>query len=149
MVMPLTPRWPRGRGQRLPPSGHNTTLAMVYPFDHTKLAGYRALVCVRLGRAEQALVAFAQSLQAAQPAPKQRAVIMLDVATAARQEGTATRSTAQIDEAFALAGQALATGQQYGSERVVERSRQFRRAYAGPITSQVREFHRRLQAALS
>src|SRR5215472_10563949 len=121
----------------------------LFPFDHTKLAGYRALVCVRLGRAEQALAAFAQSLAAAQPAPKQRAVIMLEVATAARQESTKAKDTARVDEAFGLAGQALASGQQYGSERVIERSRQFRRAYTGPVTGQVREFDRQLQAILS
>ena len=106
-------------------------------------------MCVRLGRAEQALAAFAQSLTAAQPAPKQRAVIMLEVATAARQEGTTAKDTSRVDEAFGLACQALASGQQYGSERVIERSRQFRRAYTGPVTAQVREFDRQLQATLS
>lgn len=35
--------------------------------------------------------------------PKQRAVIMLEVATAVRQEGAAARDTARIDEAFGLA----------------------------------------------
>ena len=45
--------------------------------------------------------------------------------------------------------EALASGQQYGSERVIERSRQFRRAYTGPVTGQVREFDRQLQAILS
>ncbi len=57
------------------------------------MVGYRALACVRLGRAEQALAAFAQSLSAAQPAPKQRAVLMLDVATAARQQATTAHDT--------------------------------------------------------
>jgi transcriptional regulator with XRE-family HTH domain len=121
----------------------------LFLFDHTKLAGYRALVCVRLGRAEQALAAFAQSLAAAQPAPKQRAVIMLEVATAARQEATMAKDPARVDDAFGLACQALASGQQYGSERVIERSRLFRRAYKGPVTGQVREFDRQLQATLS
>ena len=48
----------------------------MFPFDHAKLAGYRALVAVRLIRPADALAAFAESLSAAQPAPKQRAVIM-------------------------------------------------------------------------
>lgn len=74
---------------------------------------------------------------------------MLEVATAARQEGMATRETARIDEAFALARQALDNGQRYGSQRVIERSRQFRRTYAGPVTGQVREFDRRLSATLA
>ena len=79
---------------------------------------------VRLGRAGQALAAFAQSLSAVQPAPKQRAVIMLEVATAARQDAAISRDTARADEAFGLAAEALAAGQRYGSERVIERSRQ-------------------------
>ncbi len=118
-------------------------------FDHAKLAGYRALACVRLGRPGQALAAFAQSLGAVQPAPKQRAVIMLEVATAARQEATASRDTGRVDEAFGLAVEALAAGQRYGSERVIERSRQFRRAYTGPVTGRVRDFDRQLAALLS
>ena len=79
----------------------------------------------------------------------QRAVIMLEVATAARQEGAAARDTDRIDEAFALASQALASGQRYASERVIERSRQFRRAYSGPVTGQMREFDHQLQATLA
>jgi hypothetical protein len=121
----------------------------IFPFDDAKLAGYQALVCVRLGRAEQAMAAFTQSMGGAQPAPKQRAVVMLEVATAARQQGTVAKDTARIDEAFGLAGEALLMGQRYGSERVVERSRQFRRAYTGPVTSSVRVFDRQLQAMLS
>jgi len=121
----------------------------LFCFDHGKLAGYRALACVRLGRAEKALAAFAQSLSAVRPAPKQRAVIMLEVATAARQEAAASRDTARADEAFGLAAEALAAGQRYGSERVIERSRQFRRAYAGPVTPRVRDFDRRLAALWS
>jgi hypothetical protein len=121
----------------------------LFPFDHAKLAGYRALACVRLGRAEQALAAFARSLSAVQPAPKQRAVIMLEVATAARQQAVTSRDIARLDEAFALAGEALAAGQRYGSERVIERSRQFRRAYTGPVIGRVRDFDRQLAALLS
>jgi transcriptional regulator with XRE-family HTH domain len=121
----------------------------LFPFDHGKLAGYRALACVRLGRAGQALAAFAQSVSAVQPAPKQRAVIMLEVATAARQDAATSRDTARADEAFGLAAEALAAGQRYGSERVIERSRQFRRAYAGPVTARVRDFDRQLAALWS
>jgi hypothetical protein len=75
----------------------------VFPFDHAKLAGYRALVAVRLTRPGDALAAFTESLSAAQPAPKQRAVIMLEVATAARQDGAARRDSDRIDESFRLA----------------------------------------------
>jgi transcriptional regulator with XRE-family HTH domain len=121
----------------------------LFPFDHGKLAGYRALACVRLGRAGQALAAFAQSLNAVQPAPKQHAVIMLEVATAVRQEAATSRDTARADEAFGLAAEALAAGQRYGSERVIERSRQFRQAYSGPVTTRVRDFDRQLAALWS
>jgi len=95
------------------------------------------------------LAAFAESLSAVQPAPKQRAVIMLEVATAARQQATTTRDTARADEAFTLAGEALAAGQRYGSERVIERSRLFRRTYTGPATGRVRDFDRQLAALWS
>ena len=51
-------------------------VAVAVPLPTTPSSlGDRALACVRLGRAEQALAAFAQSLSAAQPAPKQRAVL--------------------------------------------------------------------------
>ena len=120
----------------------------VFPFDQAKLAGYRALVAVRLTRPADALAAFAESLSAAQPAPKQRAVVMLEVATAARQDGTARHDNDRIDEAFRLACEALGVGVTYSSERVVERARRFRREYSGPSTSYVREFDDQLRTAL-
>src|SRR5579875_2252390 len=55
----------------------------VFPFDHAKLAWYRALVAVRLNRPADALAAFTESLSAVHAAPKQRALVMLEVATAA------------------------------------------------------------------
>ncbi len=120
----------------------------VFPFDHAKLAGYRALVAVRLTRPGDALAAFTESLSAAQPAPKQRAVIMLEVATAARQDGTARRDSDRIDEAFRLGCEALGVGVTYSSERIIDRARRFRREYTGPATSYVREFDDQLRAAL-
>lgn len=119
----------------------------VYPFDHVKLAGYRALVSVSLGRAADALAAFAESLPATHPAPKQRAMIMLEVATAARQDGESSRDGYRVDQAFQLAREGLAVGLTYSSERVVERARRFRREYAGPVTSCVREFDDKLRSA--
>src|SRR6266568_211139 len=120
----------------------------LFAFDQAKLAGYRALVNVRLGRPAEALAAFAESLAAVQPVPKQRAVLMLEVATAVSQEGTASKDAARTDEAFHLASEALTVGAQYGSDRVIQRSRRFRRDYVGPITDQVRDFDRRLQATM-
>jgi transcriptional regulator with XRE-family HTH domain len=130
-----------GRGTTAPP------WPWIFPFDQAKLAGYRALVFVRLGRPEDALAAFADSLVAPQPAPKQRAMIMLEVATAAAQEGVREQDTARIDEAFSLAAEALALGERYSSGRVVHRSRMFRRDYAGPSTSSVRAFDQRAYAS--
>jgi hypothetical protein len=121
----------------------------IFPFDHAKLAGYRALVYVRLGRPGDALAAFADSLVAPQLAPKQRAMIMLEVATAACQEGVREKDTARIDEAFGLASEALTLGERYDSGRVLQRSRMFRRDYAGPVTSSVRAFDRRVHATFA
>jgi transcriptional regulator with XRE-family HTH domain len=120
----------------------------VFPFDHGKLAGYHALVAVRLTRPAEALAAFAESLSGAQPAPKQRAVVMLEVATAACQDGMARRDSDRVDEAFRLACEALGVGISYSSERVIERARRFRREYSGQPTSYVREFDDQLRAAL-
>jgi hypothetical protein len=120
----------------------------VFPFDRAKLAGYRALVAVRLTRPADALAAFAESLSAAQPAPKQRSVVMLEVATAACHDGTARRDSGRVDEAYQLACEALGVGITYSSERVIERARRFRRVYPGPATSYVREFDDQLRTAL-
>jgi transcriptional regulator with XRE-family HTH domain len=120
----------------------------VFPFDHAKLAGYRALVAVRLNRPADALAAFTESLSAAQPAPKQRAVAMLEVATAARQEGTSRHDSDRIDAAFRLACEALSVGITYSSERVIERARCFRREYSGPVTSCIREFDDQIRTVL-
>jgi transcriptional regulator with XRE-family HTH domain len=120
----------------------------VFPFDHPKLAGYRALVAVRLTRPADAMAAFAESLSAAQPAPKQRAVVMLEVATAACQDGRARRDSDRVDEAFRLACEALGVGITYASQRVIERARRFRREYSGQATSYVREFDDHLRTAL-
>ncbi|MFD1934289.1 multiprotein-bridging factor 1 family protein [Nonomuraea mangrovi] len=113
----------------------------VFPFDHAKLAGYRALVMVRLDRPEEAVAAFAESLSSAQPAAKQRGVLMTEIATAKALSG-------HHDEAFHLASNALTVGITYGSERVIHRARRFRRTYNGPKTASVRAFDERLQATL-
>jgi antitoxin component HigA of HigAB toxin-antitoxin module len=120
----------------------------VFPFDHAKLAGYRALVAVRLTRPADAMAAFAEYLSAAQPSPKQRAIVMLEVATAARQDGMARRDSDRVDEAFRLAREALGVGVAYSSERVIERARRFRHGYSGQATSYVREFDDQFRTAL-
>ncbi|GAA2456656.1 helix-turn-helix transcriptional regulator [Actinomadura vinacea] len=120
----------------------------VFPFDHAKLAGYRALISVRLNQPSQALAAFAESLKSTQPAPKQRAAVMLEVATAARQGAQREHDAGRVDEAFRLGSEALTIGVSYASERVIQRARKFRRVYQGPITPKVREFDRQLRATL-
>jgi transcriptional regulator with XRE-family HTH domain len=111
----------------------------VFPFDQAKLAGYRALVSVRLGRAREAESAFSESLAGARPAAKQRGVMLTEMAAAKALAG-------QHDEAFHLATNALGVGVSYGSERVIQHARRFRRAYAGPMTATVRTFDERLHA---
>jgi len=74
---------------------------------------------------------------------------MLEVAAAACQEGTAARDTAAVNAAIAMAGEALATGVAYASDRVIDRTWRFRRRYSGPVTSQVREFDEQLRAAVA
>jgi transcriptional regulator with XRE-family HTH domain len=121
----------------------------VFPFDHAKLAWYQALVAVRLSRPADALAAFADSLSAVHAAPKQRAIVMLEVATAAGQDGVARHDSDRVDEAFGLARDALDLGVTYSSARVVERARRFRRENPGPPTASVREFDDKLRAALA
>ncbi|MEV8632158.1 hypothetical protein AB0395_10925 [Streptosporangium sp. NPDC051023] len=114
----------------------------VFPFDHAKLAGYRALVMVRLGRSDEAVAAFAESLSSAQPAVKQRGVLMTEIATAKAMSG-------DHDEAFQLVSDAFTVGTTYGSERIIQRVRRFRRTYDGPMTCSVRDFDERLRLILS
>jgi len=70
---------------------------------------------------------------------------MIEVATAARQDGPARRDSDRIDESFRLACEALAVGVTYSSERIVDRARRFRREYTGPATSYVRDFDDQLR----
>jgi len=113
----------------------------VFPFDYGKLAGYRASVMVRLGRGEDAVTSFTESLASARPSAKQRGVILTEIASARCQAG-------DLDEAFHLAGEALSIGLTYRSERIMHHVRVFRRNYSGPVTAKVREFDDRLRATL-
>mgnify|MGYP002377378164 CR=1 FL=1 len=113
----------------------------VFPFDHGKLAGYRASVMVRLGRVEDAVAAFTESLASVRPSAKQRGVVLTEIAAARCQAG-------EVDEAFGLAEEALSVGLSYGSERIIHHVRVFRRNYSGPVTTAVREFDDKLRATL-
>lgn len=113
----------------------------VFPFDYAKMSGYRALAAVRLRRPDVARTAFAESVTAASSAPKQRAILTLELAEAHTQAG-------DIDEAFRLASTALTTGRRYASERVIQHARRFRRRYTGPHSVHVSEFDSQLRATL-
>lgn len=80
-------------------------------------------------------------LSSVQPAAKQRGALMTEVAAAKAMSG-------EHDEAFHLASNALTVGVTYGSERVIQRARRFRRTYDGPVTAGVRAFDERLRATL-
>ncbi|MFC7327220.1 helix-turn-helix domain-containing protein [Marinactinospora rubrisoli] len=96
----------------------------VFPFDETKLAGYRALVAVRLRRPGDALAAFGEAARVPAGA-KQRAVLLVDLADAHADAG-------DVDEACRLASEALRIGAAFQSDRVISRVRRFRRRYRGP-----------------
>jgi transcriptional regulator with XRE-family HTH domain len=110
----------------------------VFPFDAAKLAAFRAFAAIRLRRPAQAAAAFAHSLTTASPAPKQAAVLSLELAELRRQQG-------EIDEAAVLASQALATGRTHASERVITKARQFRRACAANPASALRGLDHQLR----
>ena len=113
----------------------------VFPFDYAKMAGYRALAAVRLGRPNAARTAFAESVPAASSSPKQRAILMLELADVHLQAG-------DVDEGFRLATTALAAGRAYASERVIQHARRFRRRYSGHPSKHVHDFDGRLRATL-
>ncbi|MFI6576305.1 multiprotein-bridging factor 1 family protein [Nocardiopsis sp. NPDC050513] len=97
----------------------------VFAFDEAKVAGYRALVGVRLRQPRDARAAFDEAFGAASPSVKQSAVLQVELACAHAEAG-------DVDEAFRLAQEALTTGIRFGSERVIGRVRSFRRRYRGP-----------------
>ncbi|HKB30148.1 MAG TPA: hypothetical protein VKD26_04855 [Streptosporangiaceae bacterium] len=113
----------------------------VFPFDTAKLAGYRALVAVRLGRPAQAASAFAHALTTVTPVPKQAAVLGLELAELRRQQG-------EMDEAVTLASHALATGRTHASERVITKAHQFRRACTTQPTAALRAFDQQLRETM-
>lgn len=80
------------------------------------------------------MAAFAQSLNAVQPAPKQRAVIMLEVATAARQQAATTRDTARA--VLDLGGQieAVVPAALYGAGLPADAHAEYDRLLARAVT---------------
>ncbi|MEV6967149.1 helix-turn-helix transcriptional regulator [Hamadaea sp. NPDC051192] len=93
----------------------------LFHFDERKLAGYRAIVAGRLGHYKTAETYFAIA-DHTPASPKQKAM-----STVARASIVASsRTPGAIDQACALAIQALATGRTLGSERVIRAVSRFR-----------------------
>ncbi|WP_017569673.1 helix-turn-helix domain-containing protein [Nocardiopsis halotolerans] len=109
----------------------------VFAFDETKVAGYRALVGVRLRQPHDARRAFAEAFTPSRANAKQSAVLQVELASAHAEAG-------DVDEAFRLAHEALTTGIRFESERVVGRVRGFRRRYSGPRARCVADLDDRL-----
>ncbi|MFD3684869.1 multiprotein-bridging factor 1 family protein [Nocardiopsis sp. NPDC058631] len=109
----------------------------VFAFDQAKVAGYRALVGVRLRSPHDACRAFAESFAPKSAHAKQSAVLQVELASAHAEAG-------DVDEAFRLAREALATGRRFDSERVIGRVRMFRRRYRGPGADCVQDLDREL-----
>ncbi len=113
----------------------------VFPFHSAKLASYRALVAIRLHRPAQATSAFAHALSTGTSAPKQAAILRLELAELHSQQH-------QIDEAFTLALHALNTGRAHASERVIAKARQLRRTWTIYPTPAVRAFDQQLRETI-
>lgn len=114
----------------------------VFAFDEAKLAGYRALVGVRLRLPDHARRAFAEAVTPRSTGAKQAALLQVELASTHVETG-------DVDEAFRLAGEALDTGRYFGSERIVARVRSFRRQYHGPRAHFVDELDQRLSSLAS
>ncbi len=114
----------------------------VFPFDAAKVAGYRALAAVRLRRPHEARSAFSEAFARTSPAPKQRSLLMVELASAHADAG-------DVDEAFRLASEALRIGAVYRSEKVINRVRRFRRDYRGPQARCVSALDEQLMALVT
>lgn len=113
----------------------------VFAFDHTKVAGARAKVEVRLHRPEEARRAFEEAHARRPASAKQSALLQVELASAHVDAG-------EVEEAFRLADEALSTGLRFDSRRVVARVHSFRRAYQGPGARCVRDLDRRMEALM-
>ncbi|MFE9243895.1 multiprotein-bridging factor 1 family protein [Nocardiopsis sp. NPDC006938] len=114
----------------------------VFSFDRAKVAGYRALVGVRLRSPHDARAAFAEAVAPAPRNVKQSALLKVELASAHAEAG-------DVDEAFRLAQEALTTGVRFDSERVVGRVRSFRRRYRGPRAHCVEDLDGRLSSLVT
>lgn len=111
----------------------------VFPFTHSKVAAARLACGARLGRAQWVFDAQDEAAPVLSSGhEKQRALYVLDLATAHLSEG-------RLEGAFALATNAVETGARYRSGRIVERARALRRSYTSATPPKVvRDFDDRL-----
>ncbi|MFJ6770916.1 helix-turn-helix domain-containing protein [Kitasatospora sp. NPDC091257] len=108
----------------------------VFTFDEAKVAGFRVACGASLGLPRWVSDSAGPALATGHA--KQRALLMLDLAAGRLAAG-------QIEAAFALAAEALKTGLQYRSGRIIERSRALRRSLStSSLPKVVREFDDRL-----
>lgn len=114
----------------------------VFSFDDAKVASHRALAGVRLRNPNDARAAFSEALHGYNAGAKQAALLKVELASAHADSG-------DVDEAFRLATEALRTGSQFRSERVITRVRRFRRGYNGARARIVNEFDEQLTDVLT
>lgn len=114
----------------------------VFSFDDAKVASHRALAGVRLRHPKEARAAFSEALHGSTTNAKQAALLKVELASAHADSG-------DVDEAFRLASEALRTGTQFRSERVITRVRRFRRGYRGAHARVVNELDEQLTDVLT
>jgi transcriptional regulator with XRE-family HTH domain len=112
----------------------------VFAFDHAKVAAHRLTCAARLGQPRAALTAASDAASYLNAGHgRQRALLGLDLAEAQLH-------THAVDEAFAIANQALELAAPYNSGRVAQRARGFRRTVTGRVPQHLlREFDERLR----
>lgn len=98
---------------------HEPVWPWVYAIDEAKVASYQGACLTTLKRPKQALPALSQALAAAEPATKQRALLLCDLATCHVLDGEPEEAARQAAVAFGI-------GSQCGSAKVVQQVRAVR-----------------------
>ena len=125
------PRGSRHRASRMPQvkcSPGRPAWPWVFPFDSSKVAGYRAITASRLGQVTIAMDAFGQADAAR--SPKQAALVAVEHARV-------LAIGSHLDQACDLAVAAYDVGCSYESERVQRAVRQFRASLGGQVAPRI------------
>lgn len=120
-------------------TGNEPVWPWVFSFDEPKLAAYRAVCQIRLGHTAEARTALAEAA-AAVKAPKQLAILQVELARTLWDDGEAESSCA-------LAVSALKTAFSLESERVHNMVRDLRRAMGNRTSAVTADLDDRLAAA--